>query len=82
MAENYRNAPDWVVWKPLDVQSSGTDVFDIYWGCETLVKKNEAGDWYIAGRVTSGYTVELPFDRLENASLEELTDAFFLTEGS
>ena len=52
------------------------------WGCEALVKKNEAGDWYIAGRGTGGYTVELPLESLDSASLEQLTDAFFLTEGS
>lgn len=52
------------------------------WGCEALVKKNEAGDWYIAGRGTGGYTVELPLGDLDSASLEQLTDAFFLTEGS
>ena len=49
---------------------------------EALVKKNEAGDWYIAGRGTGGYTVELPLESLDSASLEQLTDAFFLTEGS
>lgn len=32
VAENYRNVPDWVEWKPLDVQVGGTGVFDIYWG--------------------------------------------------
>ena len=46
------------------------------------MKKNEAGDWYIAGRGTGGYTVELPLESLDSASLEQLTDAFFLTEGS
>ena len=52
------------------------------WGREALVKKNEAGDWYIADRGTGGYTVELPLGSLDSASLEQLTDAFFLTEGS
>ena len=32
IAENYRTAPDWTPWKPLDARAGGTDVFDIYWG--------------------------------------------------
>ena len=32
IAENYRNVPDWVEWKPVDVQAGESSVFDIYWG--------------------------------------------------
>ena len=32
IAFNYRTVPSWVEWKPLDVQSDGTEVFDIYYG--------------------------------------------------
>lgn len=28
----YRTVPDWVEWKPLDVQSDGAEVYDIYYG--------------------------------------------------
>ncbi len=52
------------------------------WGCEALVKKNEAGDWYLVGTGTGGFSVELPLGELDQASLAQLTDAFFLTEGS
>lgn len=52
------------------------------WGRAALVKKDAAGNWYIADRGTGGYSVELPLDSLDSASLEQLTDAFFLTEGS
>lgn len=52
------------------------------WGREVLVRKNDAGDWYCADWGTGGYSVLLPFSRMEDASLEELTGAFFLTEGN
>ena len=52
------------------------------WGKAALVKKNASGNWYIADRGTGGYSVELPLGSLDSASLEQLTDAFFLTEGS
>lgn len=32
VAENYRNVPDWVQWKPLDVQVKAAKVFDVYLG--------------------------------------------------
>ena len=32
IAANYRAAPDWALWKPLDTQAGEADVFDIYWG--------------------------------------------------
>lgn len=32
IAENYRNVPDWVGWKPLDVQPGNVKVFDVYRG--------------------------------------------------
>ena len=32
IAANYRAAPDWAPWKPLDTLANETDVFDIYWG--------------------------------------------------
>lgn len=32
VAENYRNMPDWVEWKPLDVQANAAQVFDAYFG--------------------------------------------------
>ena len=32
IAENYRNIPDWVRWRPADVYAGNTEVFDIYWG--------------------------------------------------
>lgn len=125
VAEEYRNVPAWVTWKPAGFQADGAHVFDVYrgepenfccgmgfqvqledpmseqasywqagsglgepdgkdyygWGREVLVRKNEAGDWYCADRGTGGYSVILPFGWVEGASLEELTDAFFLTEG-
>ena len=30
IAENYRNVPGWVEWKPVDVQAGDTQVFDAY----------------------------------------------------
>ena len=50
------------------------------WGREVLVEKNADGDWVCTDWGTGGYSVLLPF-RLEEASLEELLDAFFLTSG-
>ena len=32
IAANYRAAPDWALWKPLDTRAGEADVFDIYWG--------------------------------------------------
>ena len=32
VAENYRAVPDWVDWKPLNVQANGTNVYDVYLG--------------------------------------------------
>jgi len=32
IAENYRNVPDWVSWKPVDVQPGNVKVFDVYRG--------------------------------------------------
>lgn len=32
IAENYRNVPDWIEWKPLDVQAGTAEVYDIYHG--------------------------------------------------
>ena len=32
MAEDVRNVPDWVTWKPLDFQANGASVFDAYYG--------------------------------------------------
>lgn len=32
VAENYRNVPDWVQWKPLDIRTDGTEVYDLYKG--------------------------------------------------
>lgn len=32
VAENYRNTPDWLAWKPLDFQVESTEVFDVYNG--------------------------------------------------
>ena len=32
MAENVRNVPDWVSWKPLDFQASGASMIDAYYG--------------------------------------------------
>ena len=32
MAENVRSVPDWVTWKPLDFQASGSSGFDAYYG--------------------------------------------------
>ena len=32
IAENYRNVPDWVNWKPVDVQPGSVKVFDVYYG--------------------------------------------------
>ena len=59
------------------------------WGREVLAAKNEDGDWYIVDYGTGGYSVELPgwtlsynmANYLGNASLEELMNLFFLTEG-
>lgn len=59
------------------------------WNREILVEKNSDGDWYIADYGTGGYSVNLPGwtlssgveNSLEKASLEELADMFFLTEG-
>lgn len=64
---------------------SGLDTADAdgyySWGREVLVEKNAAGDWTCVDWGTGGYSVLLPFGREENATLAELTDAFFLTEG-
>lgn len=32
IAENYRTAPDWAPWKPMDTLANKAHVFDIYWG--------------------------------------------------
>lgn len=32
IADGYLFAPDWLTWKPLDVRTAGTEVFDIYYG--------------------------------------------------
>jgi len=32
IAANYRAAPEWAPWKPVDTLAGGTGVFDIYWG--------------------------------------------------
>ena len=59
------------------------------WGREVVVKKNEAGNWYMADWGTGGSSVNLPGwtmssgmeNSLDKATLEELADMFFLTEG-
>lgn len=53
------------------------------WGQEVLVMKNSGGSWYCADRGTGGYSVLLPFGWAwtEGVPLEDLVDAFFLTEG-
>ncbi len=59
------------------------------WAREIMVEKNSAGNWYIADYGTGGYSVNLSGwsmssgleNSLEKASLEELADLFFLTEG-
>lgn len=125
VAENYRNVPDWVVWKPLDAVAGETAVYDVYrgepeqfcfdmdllvlleepaasgssywnagagiqdqepdgywhWSHEVHAVKDKNGDWRCADRGTGGYQVDLPFERGEDARLEELVDAFYLTEG-
>lgn len=125
VAENYRNVPDWVAWKPLDVQAGGCRVYDVYrgepeqfcfdmdllvlleepaasgsiywnagagirdqepdgywhWDHEVRVMKDQNGDWRCADWGTGGCRVELPFERGEDALLEELVEAFYLTEG-
>ena len=56
---------------------------------EVQTAKNEDGDWYMADFGTGGYSVNLPGwsfsageeNSLNNATLEELADMFFLTEG-
>lgn len=35
VAEGYRTLPDWVAWKPLDMQVSVSEVFDAYYGDPT-----------------------------------------------
>lgn len=32
VAEHYRTVPDWVDWKPVEIQGNGAKVYDIYWG--------------------------------------------------
>ena len=32
VAERYRAVPDWVDWKPVELQENGAKVYDIYWG--------------------------------------------------
>ena len=59
------------------------------WSREVRAAKNEDGDWYMADWGTGGYSVNLPGwsssaseeNSLNNATLEELADMFFLTEG-
>jgi len=125
VAENYRNVPDWVAWKPLDVQAGGGRVYDVYrgepeqfcfdmdllvlleepaapgsvywnggagirdrepdgywhWDHEVRVVRDQNGDWRCVDWGTGGCRVELPFARGEDALLEELVEAFYLTEG-
>lgn len=124
VAENYRNVPDWVEWKPLDAAAGETAVYDIYqgepeqfcfdmdllvlleesvasgssywnagagvqnqevdgywhWSHEVHVVKDKDG-WHCVDWGTGGYKVDLPFERGEDARLEELVDAFYLTKG-
>lgn len=125
IAENYRNVPAWVEWKPLDVRAGETAVYDVYrgepeqfcvdldllvlleesvasgssywnagagimnqepdgywhWSHKVHVVKDQNGNWRCVDYGTGGYRVELPFERGEDARLEELVDAFYLTEG-
>lgn len=124
VAQNYRNVPEWVEWKPLDAAAGETVVYDVYrgepeqfcfdldllvlleepvaagssywnagagiqdqepdgywhWSHEVHVVKGRDG-WHCVDRGTGGYKVNLPFERGEDARLEELVDAFYLTEG-
>lgn len=123
-AEHYRNVPDWVSWKPLDVQAGDIAVYDVYrgeleqfcchmslrvrleqadgrdasywqagaglngpdeegyytWETDVRIVKDRHGDWSCCDHGTGGLSVELPFEQ-EEARLEELVDAFYLTEG-
>lgn len=125
IAENYRNVPAWVEWKPLDVRAGETAVYDVYrgepeqfcvdldllvllgesvasgssywnagagimdqepdgywhWSHKVHVVKDQNGGWRCVDYGTGVYRVELPFERGEDARLEELVDAFYLTEG-
>lgn len=124
VAEEYRNVPAWVGWKPADAAAGETAVYDVYLGtpeqfcfdmdllvwleepaltdsywnagagvqnqeadggwhksAHVRMQKNEAGDWAYAGGGDGVYLVDLPFDRDGDAPLEELLNAFFLTEG-
>lgn len=128
IARGYRELPDFLVWKPNDVQiqENPQRVFDAWhgespnfcfnmgiyvsitdpmsaqgsywqpgaglpdepafedyypWGLETLVVLDqETNLWRIRDRGTGGYTVSLPFD-LATAPVEELVDAWYLSEG-
>ena len=50
------------------------------WSRAVHVKRNESGDWYVHDKGTGGYLVELPF-KWEDATLEQLVDAFRETKG-
>ena len=50
------------------------------WGRAVHVKRNENGDWYVYDKGTGGYLAELPF-KWEDATLEQLVEAFFESEG-
>lgn len=58
---------------------SGYDGY-YYWGREVQVRRNEDGDWHLDGLNSGGCTVRLPIVP-EEASAQELTEMFFLTDG-
>ena len=53
------------------------------WGIEMMVGKEADGNWHIYGMGTGGYGVRLPYDlETDQASLPELAEMYFLTEGN
>lgn len=53
---------------------------DYAWGLEVLIRRD--GDWACADWGTGGLFAEVPMGSWDEAALEQLLDAFFLTEGN
>lgn len=72
---------DWEVGSGLgEALDSGDYAGYYYWGREAYVEKDEHGNWYLEGLNTGGTSVRLPVVP-EEASVQQLIEMYFLTEG-
>ena len=76
-----RDESPWQVGAGIDKLPDGIGYDGYYsWSREAQVQRDENGNWYLEGLNTGGCTVRLPVSEQE-ASVQELIELFFLTDG-